>query len=284
VKLAGEIEVAKPGPAVRSGRSGSATRIALLLRRLLPAYRVRVEREGEFLVRLVGACLIVAATGAVFSFAPDRVWLFWLEAASLGLGISLAATLAPARPGAIGALTLGLLFGLLLAALSSTGHALLGLAAFGGGMGWIAARGKAGAYSTMNVVLVSMSGALVGAYASAALAPTFYAALPYPLAAALAWAAFALFISIGAIPMHLALHPEPILKYVKQIRRKLKKPRRAELDALIDDYLALKSRAWLLTRDDFDDYLFTKSRMEEALLISADTAITRQQIERTAGL
>jgi len=263
------------------GRAG--VRSLALLRRLMPAYRLRVNNEGEFVVRLLAMCIFSAFLGAMFGILPWWPWRFWIEGALLGSGLAVAATLVTSHPGSAGKLILGALLGLLLPALSSAGYPLSGVCVFGGGIGLIISTGKADLFTRVNTVLASMLAAMLGAWAAPSLGPYLYSTLPGPIASAIQWAVIGLFISIGSIPLHLTMRADPILQYVRRIRRKLKKPYREEIDELLVQYLALKQRSWFMETDDFDAFLFYKSRLEEAMLISAESSLARQALDQTVN-
>lgn len=249
------------------------------LRRLLPSGRVRVVREGEFLVRVLAMAGLAGGSGGLIMLVPGWPSKFWLEGMLLGFSLSLAATLVTDRPGSLGKLALGAIFGVAMLALTSAGYPFSGLAVFGAGIGLLAASGKAGLYAMGYIAIFSAYSAILGAWAAYALGETLHEFLPVSLAAAVQWSVLGFFISLGSIPMHLTLRADPVLKYVRGIRRKLKKVYLVELDGLIDRYLSLKRPALSPEADGFDDYLNRKTKLEEALLVCAESSRALQALD-----
>ncbi len=245
------------------------------VRSLYPAFSLRARDEGRFMVRVLAISICCALAGGFIGLLPDWSSRFWLEGALLGLAAGLGATLVCDTRAWRRLLTLAGLSGIGLCALAVLGHPLAGIAWLGAGIGWVMAISVHDAYTKLNVILAAALGSMLGAWAGASLAGTFAGLLPLALTMALRWSIMGLFISLGALPMHLVMRKDPVLAYARKVRRALKPAYRVCLDQALDQYIAC-IRAKRPARD-FDEYFERKARAEEVLLVAAESGLDCRQ-------
>jgi|GEM_PF-4719435 len=251
-----------------------------LARRFRPAFSVRSRKENVFISRVAAMTLLAGVVGGIFGLLPQWPSRPWFEGVWLGVALSLTA----AHRGnslALGwRILLGAVFGIGFAAFARISFPYVGLAVLGIGIGALMADDAPDSNVKMDTMLATIVAATLGGWAVIRLGPTLSMNMPPAMSMAAMWGILGMFFSLGALPAHIVVSPNTVLKHVRRIRRKLEKEHCSHLDRLLERYLDLIARDHRENAEEMESFLIRKSKIEEALLETADSSLALQTADR----
>lgn len=250
-------------------------------RKYRPAYKFAAIKEDEFLSRFAAMILLSGAAGAPAIFLSHLQRGFWYEGMLLAGALSLAAQ----RPKNIFGFSLGVIsgifFGVILQLFTYEGLRLFGIAALGAGIGARMGESSGSVKIKLDTVLLTALTAALGGAALYKLGPIIEYAFGARGALPIEWAILGLFISIGALPLHLVIAKDKIIILTRRAKARLETKYHELIDRLLDKYFELSAVALKRDGAEAEAALRRRDRIADSIIDAADYSIGIQEVEKS---